>query len=90
MIVQGQKVQTIDVEVDPISFINDMMDSWKVMCRVPKDAEMTVRDDGVAHWKEYRRMGHISDWEIVRSAYPDEIVKWKAFQEVLEVAHDFE
>ena len=28
MIVQGQKVQTIDVEINPVSFLHDLEESW--------------------------------------------------------------
>lgn len=90
MIVQGQKVQTIDVEIDAAETVNDMLETWKaVYCRLPRDADLVIGDDG-GRWLTYERQGHTSDWEFKRNATEREVEQFLAFETVLEIVRDFE
>lgn len=86
MIVQGTKRQTVDVEIDPVSVLHDLQESWKVaICRVPKDSDIIN-----GQWKTYERIGHTSDWEVLRSASQLEIDTYNAFETVTDITRELE
>lgn len=90
MIVQGQKVQTIDVVIDPVNVLNDMLETWKVTwCRLPREADLVIEDDG-ARWMTFERVGHTSDWVFKRNATKTEVEQYLAFEQVTDIARDFE
>lgn len=85
MIVQGTKIQHIDVEIDPVKFITDFIDSWKILRKIPCDAEMIG-----GSWMTYERQGHTSDWVVSRHATKEELSELKALNDVLNIAHELE
>lgn len=81
MIVQGQKVQTIDVEINPISFLSDLEQSWKY--------SIGVRDSDIkaGYWVSYIIDGNNGIVDIRgRLATPSEINIYKAFETLSDVA----
>ena len=84
MIVQGSKTQVVDVDVDPVSFLHDLEESWKAIIRVPDS------DIKAGYWVKYvpTQMGVIDVRG--RLATHREIEIFNAFETVREVARDFE
>lgn len=88
MIVQAIKKQTVDVEIDPVSVLHDLQETWKVaICRVPKDADLFLQ---CGNWKTYERGGHTSEWEVFRKATDREIEQYKAYEMVTDITRDLE
>ena len=83
MIVQGQKVQTIDVEIDPVSFLHDLEEAWRTMCRLPIDADLKA-----GYWVREERAGHDAETVRIRLATQKEMLQYNAFETVLEIARD--
>jgi hypothetical protein len=83
MIVQATQRKTIDVEIDPVSVIHDMEESWKVMCRLPIDAELRAGywTQGGSGFAESTRL---------RIATQREMLIYNAFETMREVANYFE
>jgi hypothetical protein len=84
MIVQGSKTQVVDVDIDPVSFLNDLEENWKAIIRVPNS------DIKAGYWVSYvpTQMGVIEVRG--RLATQHEINVYKAFETVADVARDFE
>lgn len=84
MIVQGSKTQFVDVDIDPVSFLNDLEDSWKSIIRVPDS------DIKAGYWVSYTPadMGIID--RCGRLASKREIAICNAFDLLREVANDLE
>lgn len=84
MIVQGSKTQVVDVDIDPVSFLNDLEDSWKSMIRVPDS------DIKAGYWISYKP----TDMGIIdirgRLAAQREMAIYNAFDLLREVANDLE
>lgn len=84
MIVNAQKTQRVEVEIDPVSVLHDMEEMWKVMCRMSIDSEIRA-----GYWTREERFGHNTDTVRLRLATPDEIIQYAAFETVREVAREF-
>lgn len=79
MIVQAIKKQTVDVEIDPVSVLNDLEETWKlVVCRVPKDSHIGLG----GHW--------VSDEKIIRKVTKRELSDYEAFNRVVEITECLE
>lgn len=85
MIVQAVKKQTLDVEIDPSSVIENMREAWKIICRLPIDAELRS-----GYWTREERMGHNTETVRLRLATQREIRIYEAFETMQEVAEYFE
>lgn len=83
MIVQATQRKTIDVEIDPVSVIHDMEESWKVMCRLPIDAELRA-----GYW--IQGGSGFAEPTRLRLATQREMLIYNAFETMREVANYFE
>lgn len=83
MIVEAVKKQVIDVEICPINFTVNMLEQWKVLCRVPINARIT---DG-GYWVKPEHVGHGNYEDVrIRLATVEEKEQFKAFKIIANVA----
>lgn len=84
MIVQGSKTQVVDVDIDPVSFLHDLEDSWKSIIRVPDS------DIKAGYWVSYTP----ADMGVIvkrgRLATQREMAIYNAFNLLRDVANDLE
>ena len=83
MIVQATQRKIIDVEIDPIGVIHDIEESWKVLCRLPINAELRG-----GYWTREEYGGHDFETVRIRLATQQEMLQHNAFETVREVARD--
>lgn len=76
MIVEARKVQTLDVEVDPVTVIVNLFDSWRQISDVPYAAELKA-----GYW--------VLNGEQKRLATREEIETVAAFKEVARIAAEY-
>jgi hypothetical protein len=84
MIVQGHKTQTVDVDIDPVSFLHDLEETWKAIIRVPDS------DIKAGYWISYMSNGDGIVDVRGRLATQREMLIYNAFETLREVARDFE
>jgi hypothetical protein len=84
MIVQGSKTQVVDVDIDPVSFLSDLEESWKSVIRVPDS------DIKAGYWISYKA----TEAGVIdirgRLATQREMAIYNAFDLLREVVCDFE
>jgi len=85
MIVQATQRKMIDVDVDPANVVQDMLEGWKVIIRIPIDAELRA-----GYWTREERAGHDTESVRIRLATQREMLIYNAFETVQEVAEYFE
>lgn len=91
MKVQAKRIESVEVVIDPVDTIHEMIEKWKRQIRIPKDCDLMKFSDGKGlQWCQYERGGHTSDWQSYRAASQVEIEVYEAFQNVLDVARNFE
>jgi hypothetical protein len=82
MIVQGVQRKTIDIEIDPVSFLSDLEETWKSIIRVPNS------DIKAGYWISYIP-GDMGIIEVRgRLATQREMLIYNAFDTLQDVASD--
>lgn len=79
MIVQATHRKTIDVEINPVSVIHDIEEFWKLMNKLPIDADLKA-----GYWVHH----NFTEVVRIRLATQLEMLQYNALETVREIARE--